>query len=44
MQKGFPHSPWLADALFSSGNMYLLSRDYAKAMEYYSILRALSQR
>ncbi len=24
METRFPHSPWLADALFSSGNMYLL--------------------
>jgi len=38
MEQRFPHSPWLADALFSSGNMYLLSRDYAKAAEYYSDL------
>ena len=27
MESRFPHSPWLADALFSSGNMYLLKRD-----------------
>ncbi len=40
METRFPHSPWLADALFSSGNMYLLSRDYAKAAEYYSYLSA----
>jgi len=40
METRFPHSPWLADALFSSGNMYLLSRDYAKAAEYYSYLAA----
>ena len=38
METRFPHSPWLADALFSSGNMYLLSRDYAKAVEYYGYL------
>ena len=40
METRFPHSPWLADALFSSGNMYLLSRDYTKAAEYYSYLAA----
>jgi soluble lytic murein transglycosylase len=40
METRFPRSPWLADALFSSGNMYLLSRDYAKAIEYYSYLAA----
>jgi len=34
----FPHSLWLADALFSSGNMYLLKRDYEKAIEYYGEL------
>ena len=26
----FPQSPWLAEALFSSGNMYLLRKDYAQ--------------
>jgi soluble lytic murein transglycosylase len=40
MEQRFPRSSWLADALFSSGNMYLLSRDYAKAAEYYSYLAA----
>jgi len=34
----FPHSPWLADALFSSGNMYLLKRDYPNAIRYYGDL------
>ena len=38
MESRFPQSEWLAEALFSSGNMYLLSRDYAKASEYYSYL------
>jgi soluble lytic murein transglycosylase len=38
METRFPHSEWLAEALFSSGNMYLLSRDYAKAVEYYGYL------
>ncbi len=40
METRFPHSTWLADALFSSGNMYLLSRDYMKAVEYYGYLSA----
>jgi soluble lytic murein transglycosylase len=35
MQTRFPHSPWLEQALLSSGNMYLLKRDYASAAEYY---------
>ena len=38
METRFPQSEWLAEALFSSGNMYLLSRDYPKAVEYYSYL------
>ncbi|MGB7266524.1 MAG: transglycosylase SLT domain-containing protein [Terracidiphilus sp.] len=38
METRFPSSPWLADALFSSGNMYLLKRDYPKAIEYYGEL------
>lgn len=38
MEKRFPQSQWLADALLSSGNMYLLKTDYAKAVEYYSYL------
>lgn len=38
MEQRFPHSEWLAEALFSSGNMYLLSRDFAKAVQYYSYL------
>jgi soluble lytic murein transglycosylase len=40
METRFPHSPWLADALFSSGNMYLLKRDYPTAIQYYSDLAA----
>ncbi len=40
MEQRFPHSEWLAEALFSSGNMYLLSRDYSKAIDYYSYLAA----
>ncbi len=38
METRFPHSPWLAEALYSSGNMYLLKRDYANAVTYYSYL------
>ncbi len=38
MKARFPHSEWLAEALFSSGNMYLLSRDYPRAVAYYSYL------
>jgi len=38
METNFPHSPWLAEALFSSGNMYMLRRDYPAAVEYYSYL------
>lgn len=38
MEQRFPHSKWLAQGLFSSGNMYLLRRDYPTAVEYYSYL------
>lgn len=38
MESRFPQSPWLAEALFSSGNMYLLKRDYPHAIAYYSYL------
>lgn len=38
MKARFPRSEWLAEALFSSGNMYLLSRDYPKAVAYYGYL------
>jgi soluble lytic murein transglycosylase len=38
MKTRFPQSPWLGEALFSSGNMYLLRRDYANAATYYSYL------
>jgi soluble lytic murein transglycosylase len=31
-----PQSPWLQQALLSSGNMYLLKKDYEKAMAAYS--------
>jgi soluble lytic murein transglycosylase len=38
LRTGFAHSEWLAEALFSSGNMYLLRKDYPRAVEYYSEL------
>jgi soluble lytic murein transglycosylase len=38
METSFPRSQWLAEALFSSGNMYMLRRDYATAVSYYSYL------
>jgi soluble lytic murein transglycosylase len=40
MESRFPHSTWLADALFSAGNMYLLKREYPTAIEYYGDLAA----
>ncbi len=38
MESDFPRSEWLAEALFSSGNMYMLRRDYPTAVSYYSYL------
>ncbi len=38
METDFPSSQWLAEALFSSGNMYLLRKDYPRAAEYYAYL------
>ncbi|HEY1160496.1 MAG TPA: transglycosylase SLT domain-containing protein [Terracidiphilus sp.] len=38
MESSFPRSPWLAEALFSSGNMYMLRNDYPVAVNYYSYL------
>jgi soluble lytic murein transglycosylase len=38
METRFPQSQWLAEALFSSGNMYLLRREYPTAVTYYSYL------
>jgi len=35
LEARFPHSQWLAEALYSSGNMYLLKKDYATASSYY---------
>jgi soluble lytic murein transglycosylase len=40
MENRFSGSPWLAEALFSSGNMYLLKKDYPTAVEYYRYLAA----
>jgi soluble lytic murein transglycosylase len=38
MELRFPRSQWLAEALFSSANMYMLRRDYPMAVGYYSYL------
>jgi soluble lytic murein transglycosylase len=38
MEMRFPTSQWLAEALYSSGNMYLLRKDYPHAIEYYGEL------
>jgi soluble lytic murein transglycosylase len=38
MEQRFPRSPWLAEALLSSGNMYMLKHDYPMAVEYYGYL------
>ena len=38
METRFGESPWLAEALYSSGNMYLLRKDYAHAIDYYGEL------
>jgi soluble lytic murein transglycosylase len=38
LRTSFPHSPWLAEALFSSANMYMLRKDYPRAVTYYSQL------
>lgn len=38
METRFPVSPWLAEALYSSGNMYLLRKDYPNAITYYGEL------
>ena len=32
MEQRFPDSPWLAEALYSSANMYLLRKDYPQAI------------
>ena len=38
MESRVPRSQWLAEALFSSANMYMLRRDYPVAVSYYSYL------
>jgi soluble lytic murein transglycosylase len=38
MEQRFPQSQWLAEALYSSGNMYLLRKDYPTAITYYGDL------
>jgi peptidoglycan lytic transglycosylase len=38
MEQRFPASPWLAEALYTSGNMYLLRKDYPQAIVYFSEL------
>jgi len=38
MESRYPRSPWLEEALYSSGNMYLLRREYPAAVDYYSYL------
>ena len=38
METRFPSSPWLAEALYSSGNMYLLRKDFPNAIAYYGEL------
>jgi soluble lytic murein transglycosylase len=38
METRFPQSPWLAEALFDSGNIYLLRNEYATAASYYGTL------
>jgi soluble lytic murein transglycosylase len=38
LRVSFPQSQWFGEALYSSGNMYLLRRDYPHAVAYYSEL------
>ncbi len=38
MEQRFGTSPWLAEALYSSGNMYLLRKDYPQAITYFNEL------
>jgi soluble lytic murein transglycosylase len=35
LEQRFPTSQWLAEALYSSGNMYMLRKDYQPAITYY---------
>ncbi len=39
-ERRFPQSPWLADALYVSGSMYQIQKDYARSAGYYSYLAA----
>jgi soluble lytic murein transglycosylase len=38
LEQRFPQSSWLAEALYSSGNMYLLRKDFPSAAAYYTDL------
>ena len=38
MEQRFQDSPWLAEALYTSANMYLLRKDYPQAIVYYTEL------
>ena len=38
MERRFPQSTWLEEALNSSGNMYFLSREYPSAIDYFTQL------
>jgi soluble lytic murein transglycosylase len=38
MEQRFPASPWLAEALYTSANMYLLRKDFPQAIVYYTDL------
>ena len=39
MRTSMPRSPWLESALMSTGNMYLLRKDYDRAIDYYRELQ-----
>ena len=39
MRTNVPRSPWLESALMSTGNMYLLKKDYDRAVDYYRELQ-----
>ena len=41
MESRFPQSPWLAEALYDTGNTFMLRREYATAVSYYSYLATL---
>jgi soluble lytic murein transglycosylase len=38
MVEKYPHSRWLEEALYSGGNMYLLTRDLPQAIYHYKLL------